>query len=661
MKQRLQQLRDRLHQYSHAYYIKDDPLIADGEYDALFQELLAIESAHPELVTPDSPSQRVGSTPLEGFERFVHTYPMLSLGNSFSNQDLRDFDQRLMRFLPDVKNFTYMAEPKLDGLAVELIYEDSILIQAGTRGDGTTGEDITANIRTIGAIPLRLQETVPGRLEIRGEVFMNFADFKILNETRLQQGEPVFANPRNGAAGSLRQLDPQLTAARPLDFYAYGVSDPGLVQEKSQSELFNKLKQLGFKVNPYITLCPSIEHVITQYHKLLELRPTLPYDIDGMVVKVDDFKLQKRLGNKARSPRWAIACKFPATQATTRLLDVEFQVGRTGAITPVANLEPVAIAGVTVSRATLHNEDEILRKNLFLNDMVLVQRAGDVIPEVVKSVLSERPDNAKPIVFPTRCPECDTRLIKKEGESALRCPNPSCPAQLLRSLIHFTSKAGLDIEGLGKKAVEQLVQEGLITDIVSIYRLQAEDLAKLDGWGEKSAEKAVQSINRAKHPTLARFLASLGIRHIGAVTCDILARTFENMEQLQQATLEQLLEINAIGEQMASSLIAFFQDPQTSTMLTELSALGFSITQPEQNQQTNARFARKTFLFTGKLTKFSRSEAKEKVKQQGGTVASSLTKKVTHLVCGEKPGSKLKKAEKMNITILSEDDFLAMF
>ena len=659
--QHLQQLRNLLHQYSHAYYILDDPLITDGEYDTLFQELLAIESAHPELITPDSPSQRVGSTPLEGFENFNHTYPMLSLGNSFSDQDLRDFNQRLMRFLPNVKTFTYMAEPKLDGLAVELIYQNSILIQAGTRGDGINGENITANIKTIGAIPLRLQTNMPERLEVRGEVFMNFADFKILNETRMEQGEPVFANPRNGAAGSLRQLDPKLTATRPLDFYAYGISDPSLVQEQSQSELFIKLKELGFKINPYISLCPSIEQVITQYHNLLEIRPTLPYDIDGMVVKVDDFNLQKRLGNKARSPRWAIACKFPATQATTRLIDVEFQVGRTGAITPVANLKPVSIAGVTVSRATLHNEDEVERKNLFLHDMVLIQRAGDVIPEVVKPILSKRPANATPIIFPTRCPACKTPLIKKEGESALRCPNVACPAQLLRSLIHFTSKTGLDIEGLGKKAVEQLVHEGLITDIVSIYRLQAEDLAKLEGWGDKSASKAIQSINKAKHPTLAHFLASLGIRHVGTVSCDILARTFKDLQHLQQATLKQLLEINAIGEQMASSLISFFQDPQTHKMFTELSALGFSIAQSPPTNKSNGKFAQYTFLFTGKLTKFSRNEAKEKVKQQGGAVASSLTKKVTHLVCGEKAGSKLKKAQDMDVTILSEDAFLALF
>ncbi len=658
---RLQELHRLLHKYNHAYYILDDPLIADGEYDTLFQELLTLESAHPELQTPDSPSQRVGSPPLEGFEPFIHTHPMLSLSNSFSDEDLRDFDGRLMRFLPDVETFTYMAEPKLDGLAVELVYENSILIQAGTRGDGSTGEDITANIKTIGAIPLRLQQPMAGRLEVRGEVFMSFADFESLNAARLNKGDSIFANPRNAAAGSLRQLDPKLTATRPLDFYAYGVSDPSQITSQNQAELFERLRELGFKINPHICLCATVEDVIIHYRNLLNIRPTLPYDIDGMVVKVATFALQTRLGNKARSPRWAIASKFPAIQATTRLLSVEFQVGRTGAITPVANLEPVSIAGVIVRRATLHNEDEVMRKNLFLQDIVLIQRAGDVIPEVVKSIIQERPDHAAPIVFPSHCPECGTLLVKKEGESALRCPNPDCPAQVLRSLIHFCSKAGLDIEGLGKKAIEQLLKEGLITDIASIYRLHPGDLANLDGWGDKSAAKAIHGIKNAKKPTLARFLAALGIRHIGAVSCETIATTFGTLEKLTKATFEQFNDISSIGEQMALSITSYFQNPQTIAMLDDLSALGFIIKKPEATIEGHGLLSHKTFLFTGKLSKFSRNEAKEKVKQHGGTVASSLTKKVTHLVCGEKAGSKMKKAQDMNIEILSEDNFLSLF
>lgn len=657
---RLQELHRLLHQYSHAYYILDAPEVSDGEYDLLFQELLRLEGAHPELITPDSPSQRVGATPLDSFEPFVHTHPMLSLANSFSDDDLREFDARLMRFLPDVQTFSYMAEPKLDGLAVELIYQNSSLIQAGTRGDGRLGEDITANIKTIGSIPLRLQSEVEGRLEVRGEVFIGFDDFKTLNATRLRNGEPPFANPRNGAAGSLRQLDPSLTAARPLDFFAYGVSDSSFVENDCQSSLFKTLERLGFKINPHISLCSSIEKVISQYHKLVELRPTLPYDIDGMVVKVDNFTLQRRLGNKARSPRWAIACKFPATQATTRLLDVEFQVGRTGVITPVANLEPVTIAGVVVRRATLHNEDEVVRKNLFTQDIVLIQRAGDVIPEVVQSILEQRPDHAAPIIFPSHCPECQTPLIKKEGESALRCPNNHCPAQILRGLIHFCSKAGLDIDGLGKKAVEQLMREGLITDIVSIFKLQPEQLDQLDGWGEKSATKAIAAIEKAKHPTLERFLPALGIRHIGAVSGEALAANFPSIERLLEVTEEEVLGVGSLGEQIASSLVAYFQNPLNQQMFQDLKALGFTIT-PSTPKNDNLPLSGFCFLFTGKLQQFSRNEAKELVKQKGGTVATSLTKKVTHLVCGEKAGSKLKKAEKMEITILSEDDFQHLF
>lgn len=736
-KQRLQELRDLLHNHSHAYYVLDDPSISDSEYDSLFQELLEIEATHPELVTPDSPSRRVGAKPLDGFKSFAHTHPMLSLGNSFSDDDLRDFDGRLIRslfsrdsldFAKRLKDFgstslsetdvsrldcplmdllrnyfstadfndfngrltslirenfpegnfshfrkslmgflaasfprNYMAEPKLDGLAVELIYENSILIQAGTRGDGTTGEDITANIKTIGAIPLHLQKPVATRLEVRGEVFMGFADFKTLNKSRLRQGATVFANPRNAAAGSLRQLDPKLTATRPLDFYAYGISDPSQVKLKSQAELFNKLDELGFKINPHATLCSSIEEVISQYHKLLDLRPTLPYDIDGMVVKANSFFLQSRLGNTARSPRWAIACKFPATQATTRLVDVQFQVGRTGAITPVATLAPVSVDGVIVRRATLHNEDEVIRKNLFIGDTVLIQRAGDVIPEVVKPVLSQRPATATPIVFPDQCPECATPLVKKEDESALRCPNLSCPAQRIRSLIHFCSKAGLDIEGLGKKAVEQLVKEGLVTDIVSIFKLQPSDLAKLDGWGEKSAQKATRGIEKAKKTSLARFLPALGIRHIGAVSGEIIAHEFKTVEKLAKADIKQVAAIKSIGEQIASSTVNFFNDPQTTTMLTELAKLGFEISEPELPSQTDTSLAGKTVLFTGKLSKFSRTEAQKKVKELGGNIATSLTKKVTHLVCGEKAGSKLKKAQAMEIEILSEDDFLTLF
>ncbi|MEN8257145.1 MAG: NAD-dependent DNA ligase LigA [Thermodesulfobacteriota bacterium] len=656
-RQRLALLRRELHHHCHQYYVLDNPLISDGEYDLLYQELLNLEKEYPGLVTADSPSQRVGSQPLEGFDSVAHSHAMLSLENSFSDDDLRAFEGKLQRFLPDVDRFTYVAEPKLDGLAVELIYQDGVLIQAATRGDGRSGEDITANIKTIGAIPLSFCQPHTGLLEVRGEVFMGLADFNTLNMQRGEAGLPLFANPRNAAAGSLRQLDSRLTAKRPLDFFAYGVSDPLQVSAADQTELFAYLGQLGFKINAHIMCCPDIDAVIAHYRTLVELRPQLPYDIDGMVVKVDDFELQRRLGNKARSPRWAIASKFPASQATTVLRDVHFQVGRTGAITPVAILKPVALAGVVVSRATLHNEDEIRRKDLHLGDTVLIQRAGDVIPEVVKPVPEKRSGAELPVTMPSLCPACSAPLSKKKGEAALRCTNSSCPAQVLRSLIHFSSKAGLDIEGLGKKAVEQLYSQGLTEDIPAIYNLEHADLATLEGWGDKSAENAIHAIQKSKETSLSRFLAALGIRHIGEVTAGLLAEHFLSLERLTVASLEDFLDIEGIGVQMAESLALYFDDPATKDLLARLITSGFRFEIPPQLPAALTPLQGKVFLFTGKLQSFSRSEAKERVKAVGGKISSSLSKKVDYLVCGAKPGSKLKKAQDLGTTILDEQQF----
>lgn len=655
---RLATLRRELHHHAYQYYVLNNPLISDGEYDQLFQELLTLEEEFPQLVTADSPSRRVGSVPLEGFNSVVHSHPMLSLENSFSDDDLRAFEDKLRRFLPDVITFTYVAEPKLDGLAVELIYQEGILVQAATRGDGHTGEDITANIRTIGAIPLSLQTPHAGRLEVRGEVFLSTADFTRLNRQRGQAGEALFANPRNAAAGSLRQLDSRLTARRPLDFFAYGVSDPGQVAAPCQSELFDQLGALGFKINPLMKRCADIEVVIAHYHHLSSIRPQLPYEIDGMVVKVDDFELQRRLGNKARSPRWAIAAKFPASQGTTILRDVEFQVGRTGAITPVALLEPLAIAGVVVSRATLHNQDDITRKDLRLGDTVLIQRAGDVIPEVVKPVPEKRDGSETPVRMPTTCPACATPLVRKEGEAVLRCPNTACPAQKLRSLCHFVSKAGLDIDGLGSKAVEKLFSEGLLEDIPGLYALQSADLAALEGWGDKSAAKATQALEKSKKTSLARFLAALGIRHIGEVTAGLLAEHFQSLARLSAASMDDFLHVEGIGSQMAESLALYFADPATRDLLKRLMATGFEFSEP--TQRAAGALQGTTFLFTGKLQLFSRSEAKERVKEAGGRVTSSLSKKVDYLVCGDKPGSKLNKAMELGITILDEQQFQEM-
>ncbi|HSR36194.1 MAG TPA: NAD-dependent DNA ligase LigA, partial [Desulfurivibrionaceae bacterium] len=539
----------------------------------------------------------------------------------------------------------YVAEPKLDGLAVELVYENGLLTLGATRGDGVTGEEITANLKTVATVPLRLrpprQGDLPARLAVRGEAYLSLAGFKELNAQRAQHNEPLFANPRNAAAGSLRQLDPKVTAQRPLAFFAYGVDDPAALPCRSQHELLHYLAACGFATNPHTTHCPNLDAVIAHFHHLAAIRHALPYEIDGMVAKVDDFTTQKRLGTKARSPRWAIAAKFPATQASTRLLDVIFGVGRTGAVTPVAILEPVEIGGVTVSRATLHNEDELRRKDLRLGDTVLVQRAGDVIPEVVKPVVEQRTGAESEIRMPTTCPECGQPLVRPESEAVTRCLNPACPAQRLRSLIHFTSKAGMDIEGLGKKVMEQLVREGLVQDIPDIFRLKAADLSPLDGWGEKSAAKAVDAIAARKKTTLAKLLAAIGIRHVGEVTAQLLEDHFGTLDALLHAAEADFLEVAGIGPQVAASLADFFGDPAARQMLATLQELGLSLAAPAATGE--GRLHGTLFLFTGSLGHFSRSEAKARVKELGGQVASGMSSKVTHLVCGDKPGSKLAK------------------
>ncbi|MFZ5762362.1 MAG: NAD-dependent DNA ligase LigA [Thermodesulfobacteriota bacterium] len=660
---RLIALREQLNLHAYRYYVLDDPLIADAEYDRLFQELLRLEERFPDLATPDSPSQRVGGVPLAEFTQVTRTIPMLSLENAFGDQELRDFEERLRRFLHTDEPFSYVAEPKLDGLAVELVYEDGMLALGATRGDGVTGEEITANLKTIATVPLRLRRpdgaTLPPRLAVRGEAYLSLAGFKELNDQRAASGEPLFANPRNAAAGSLRQLDPRVTARRPLAFFAYGVDDPTPLPCRNQHELLHYLAACGFATNPHTKRCPDLAAVIGHFHHLATIRHGLPYEIDGMVVKVDDFAVQKRLGTKARSPRWAVAAKFPASQATTRLVDVEFAVGRTGAITPVAILEPVEIGGVMVRRATLHNEDEIARKDLRLGDTVLVQRAGDVIPEVVKPVIEDRSGNETAISMPSHCPECSEPLVRPADEAVTRCVNPLCPAQRLRSLIHFTSKAGMDIEGLGKKAMEQLVRAGLVRDIPDIFRLKATDLAKLDGWGEKSAANAVAAIGARKKTTLAKLLGAIGIRHVGEVTAQLLEQHFTTLEALLQAGEADFLQVEGVGPQVAASLADFLSDPSARQMLATLKELGLTVTAASAASQ-GLPLGNTLFLFTGTLGHFSRNEAKARVKELGGQVASGMNNKVTHLVCGDKPGSKLAKARELGVRILDEEAFLRL-
>jgi len=646
-----------LNEHSHRYYVLDDPLISDGEYDRFFQELLEIEEAYPDLVTSDSPSQRVGGEALDKFNQVEHRLPMLSLENAFDDQDLHSFEERLLRFLLTTDRFAYMAEPKLDGLAVELVYEQGVLVQGSTRGNGTVGEDITAQLRTVSSIPLRLQQITIPRLEVRGEVFMDRSGLDMLNRQRVDAGEPLFANPRNAAAGSLRQLDPKITAQRPLRFFVYGVADPADTGCRNQQELLQFLASLGFPVNSLVSFCPDIETVIQRFAELATLRHDLAYEIDGMVVKVNGFSLQTRLGAKARAPRWAIACKFPATQATTTIVKVDFQVGRTGAITPVAILDPVDVGGVMVSRATLHNGDEILRKDLRIGDTVLIQRAGDVIPEIVKAVIEERDSGAVPITIPKECPVCSHPLLKPEGEAVTRCVNPHCSAQRLRSLVHFCSKAGLDIDGLGKKSVEQLFELKLLTDLPDIFTLQKEDLVGLDGWGEKSAENAVTGARAAKTPTLSRFLAALGIRFVGEVTAGLLESTFKSLERLLSVTRDELLEVEGLGDQAADSIVEYFSDPTVLKMIQVFQDVGVHPLVLEQGE-ADLLLSGEVLLFTGSLKQISRTEAKKLVKDNGGQIASGITKKLTCLVVGEKPGSKLKKAQEKGKRIITEDEFL---
>jgi DNA ligase (NAD+) len=661
IKKKIDKLRENISFHAYRYYDLDDPLVSDSEYDQLFQELLKLEELHPELVTPDSPSQRVGGKPLSQFRTVPHTVPMLSLENALNDEELRDFEERIKRFLKTDETISYMAEPKLDGLAVELVYEKGLLTVGSTRGDGKTGEEITQNLKTIQAIPLRLKSAkdidIPELLEVRGEAYLSFAGFTALNEQRLNDGEPLFANPRNAAAGSLRQLDSKITAQRPLDFFTYGVSDATKLPCSNQMDLLKYLEKLGLRINPLIKSCRDMDQVIAHFDHLKEVRPELDYDIDGMVVKVNAFELQQRLGNKARSPRWAIAAKFAATQATTTLKEVEYQVGRTGAITPVALLEPVNVGGVMVSRATLHNEGEMNRKELLLGDKVLIQRAGDVIPEVVKPVIEERDGSEKKIFMPDSCPVCGHKLIRPADEAITRCLNSHCAAQRMRLLIHFTSKAGMDIEGLGKKAMEQLFNEKLVKDIPDIYALTIPELARLDGWAEKSARNAIAAIESSRTTSLARLLSGLGIRYVGEEIAGLLDDHFENsFDRLMNTTEEELLEIEGIGQQTADSLMEYFQDPEVRNMLDRLLHIGFEFERSPQDLSA-MRFSGSVFLFTGSLASMSRSEAKVRVKELGGKVASQVSKKVTHVVAGDKPGSKLKKAVELGITILSEEDF----
>jgi DNA ligase (NAD+) len=656
---RITEISSLLNHYGYEYYVLDKPSVPDAEYDKLMHELLELEEKFPQLKTADSPSLRVGGTVLDLFEKVEHRTPMLSLGNAFNEQDLRDFDRRIRQAVGD--DISYVCELKIDGLAVSLRYEDGLFAQGATRGDGTIGEDITANIKTIKSVPLRLRENVS--LEVRGEAYMPKRSFEVLNQTREERGEELFANPRNAAAGSLRQLDPKIAASRRLDVFLYGI---GNISEssgiESHSEGLDYLDRLGFKTNHERNKCASVDEVIEYVNSWVEKRPHLPYEIDGIVIKVDSYTHQAALGTTAKSPRWAIAYKFPAEEVVTTLLDIELSVGRTGVITPTAILEPVKVAGTTVQRASLHNEDLIREKDIKLGDKVVIKKAGDIIPEVVNVLADQRTGEEVEFHMPTHCPECESELVRFEGEVALRCINPKCPAQLREGLIHFVSRVAMNIEGLGEKVISQLFAEKLIADVADIYKLTREQLLALERMGEKSATNLIKAIEISKDNSLEKLLFGLGIRHVGAKAAKTLAQQFGTMDKLAAATKEDLIAVNEIGDKMADSIVAFFEKEEAVELINELIAAGVNMeykgSRPVSAENSDSIFAGKTVVLTGKLERLSRNEAKDKIEALGGNVAGSVSKKTHLVIAGVEAGSKLTKAQELGIEVWDEEKLL---
>ncbi|WP_066367088.1 NAD-dependent DNA ligase LigA [Neobacillus fumarioli] len=656
--QRIDELKRLLTQYGYEYYVLDKPSVPDAEYDRLMQELLALEEQFPHLKTADSPSQRIGGAALELFEKVEHRTPMLSLANAFNEQDLRDFDRRIRKAVGD--DFSYVCELKIDGLAVSLRYEDGLFVQGATRGDGIIGEDITSNLKTIKSIPLRLSEEVS--IEVRGEAFMPKLSFVALNERRKERGEEQFANPRNAAAGSLRQLDPKIAASRKLDVFLYGIGNPEAVGVVSHSEGLDYLDRLGFKTNHERRKCATIEEVMEFIKEKTEQRHQLAYDIDGIVIKVDSLHQQAILGTTVKSPRWAIAYKFPAEEVVTTLLNIELSVGRTGVITPTAVLEPVRVAGTTVQRASLHNEDLIREKDIKIGDKVVIKKAGDIIPEVVNVLVDQRTGMEVDFYMPTHCPECESELVRLEGEVALRCINPKCPAQIREGLIHFVSRDAMNIEGLGEKVISQLFAENLITDVADIYKLTREQLLALERMGEKSVSKLLAAIEASKSNSLEKLLFGLGIRHVGAKAAKTLAQEFGTMEKLAAASKEELIAINEIGNKMADSIVSFFEQEEARELIEELRNAGVNMEykgpKPISASESDSIFAGKTIVLTGKLEHLTRNEAKEKIEALGGNVAGSVSKKTHLVIAGEDAGSKLTKAQELGIEVWDEERLL---
>lgn len=658
IEQRIAELNKLLHEYGYAYYVLDKPVVADSVYDQLLHELIALEEANPSLIFPDSPTQRVGGTVVEGFKKVTHDYPMLSLSNAFNEADLQEFDRKVRQAIGD--HFSYVCELKIDGLAISLKYENGVFVQGATRGDGVVGEEITANLKTIHAIPLRLKE--PITIEVRGEAYMPKKSFEKLNAQRADNGEELFANPRNAAAGSLRQLDPKIAASRQLSTFIYAIGGDGEVYGiDGHAEMLDYLEDLGFPSNKERQRCSTIEEVMAFIEHWTENRPNLAYEIDGIVIKVDRYAQQDELGYTAKSPRWAIAYKFPAEEVVTTLLDIDLTVGRTGVVTPTAILTPVQVAGTTVQRASLHNEDLIREKDIRLGDTVIIRKAGDIIPQVVGVLIEQRPENSVPFEMPQNCPVCDSELIRIEGEVALRCVNPACFAQIAESIKYFVSRNAMNIDGLGDKVVEQLLRADFIHDVSDLYHLTIEQLVELERMGEKSATNLVNAIQASKENSMERLLIGLGIRHVGEKAAKIVSEQFGSMEAVMAATEEQLVAIYEIGDKMASSLVEYFSNDDARAVIERLAEVGVNMTFKGKKVEVvvgDNPFAGKTIVLTGKLEQLTRNEAKAKIEELGGTVTGSVSKKTDLVIAGEDAGSKLAKAEQLGIEVWNEENLI---